>query len=145
MDDVIAQAKKLAQMLASHERATAFRAAAAAVEADPDASRIQRAYAQAIEVVREREVAGQPVEPEHKRALMTAADAVRKSDKLVVMLQAHAAYAEMMETVQAILSGMTDEDGGHEHGPGCDHDHGDGHGHGDKPEEPPQKSVLWTP
>ncbi|MFO0932499.1 MAG: YlbF family regulator [Planctomycetota bacterium] len=143
MDDVIAQAKKLAQMLASHERATAFRAAAAAVEADPEASRIQRAYAQAIEAVREREVAGQPVEPEHKRALMTAADAVRKSDKLVVMLQAHAAYAEMMETVQAILSGMTDEDGGHEHGPGCDHDHD--HGHGDKPEEPPQKSVLWTP
>ncbi len=143
MDDVISQAKKLAQMLASHERATAFRAAAAAVEADPEASRIQREYAQAIEAVREREVSGQPVEPEHKRALMTAADAVRKSDKLVVMLQAHAAYAEMMETVQAILSGMADEDGGHEHGPGCDHDHG--HAHGGKPEEPPQKSVLWTP
>jgi cell fate (sporulation/competence/biofilm development) regulator YlbF (YheA/YmcA/DUF963 family) len=143
MDDVIAQAKKLAQMLASHERATSFRAAAAAVEADPEASRIQRAYAQAIEAVREREVAGQPVEPEHKRALMTAADQVRKSDKLVVMLQAHAAYAEMMETVQAILSGMTEEDGGHEHGPGCDHGHD--HGHGGKPEEPPQKSVLWTP
>lgn len=159
MDDVIDLAKKLADLLAQHERTRGFREAVAAVEADPAASGLQRQYAQAIEAVREAEVAGRPVEPEQKRAVMAAAEAVRRSDKLVAMLQAHQAYAEMMETVQAILSGMASDDGGHEHGPGCDHDptgghgHAGGHGHGDGPghaggrdePEPPQKSILWTP
>jgi cell fate (sporulation/competence/biofilm development) regulator YlbF (YheA/YmcA/DUF963 family) len=153
MDDVIEHAKKLAEALAANERTKAFHAAAAAVEADPVASRLQETYATAVQAVHEREAAGQPIEPEHKRAFAQAADAVRRSPILLRMLKAHAEYAEMMDAVQSILAGATGEEGpdDHEHGPGCDHGHDEGHeGHSHgapakRDEEPPPKSVLWTP
>lgn len=151
MDDVIELAKRLAHLLANHERTIAFRTAASAVEADPEASRVQREYAEAVETVREREVAGRPIEPEQKRALLAATDGVRKSPKLISMLEAHAAFSEMMEAVQTILSGLGSPDGeagahDHDHGHGHEHGHEHGHGHEHKPDpEPPSKSVLWTP
>ena len=145
MDEVLEQAQKLAGLLASHERTKAFHDAAAAVQADPEASRIQEAYATALEEVHRREAAGQPIEPEQKRAVMAAQDQVRRSAVLMRMLKAHAEYVELMDAVQAILSGATQGEGEHEHGPGCDHDHGPSGEPEKREEEPPQKSVLWTP
>ncbi|MCC7138245.1 MAG: YlbF family regulator [Planctomycetes bacterium] len=152
MDDVLAQARKLADLISGHARTQALRDAVAAVEADAEAKRVQSDYAHAVETVREREMTGKPVEPDQKRALVAAAEAVRRSPVLLRMLQANADYVEMMEAVQATLSGGSD----HEHGPGCDHDHGHGHAHDhghapaapEKPREddPPQRSsILWTP
>src|SRR5262245_8961884 len=145
MDDVLEQAKKLAQMLAADERTKAFHEAAAAVEADPEASRTQEAYATAVEAVQRREAAGDPIEPEHKRAFAAAADAVRRSPALVKMLRAHQAYAELMDAVQTILAGGASAPGG---GECCGEHDACAHGHDEAPrreEEPPQKSVLWTP
>src|SRR5262245_54385516 len=146
MDDVLEQAKKLAQMLAADERTKAFHEAAAAVEADPEASRTQEAYAAAVEAVQRREAGGQPIEPEHKRAFAAAAEAVRRSPALVKMLRSHQAYAELMEAVQTILAGGASGTAGEccgEHD-SCSHGHGEEAGER-REEEPPQKSVLWTP
>jgi cell fate (sporulation/competence/biofilm development) regulator YlbF (YheA/YmcA/DUF963 family) len=150
MDDILEQAKKLAEMLANDPRTAAFRDAAKAVEADEAASRLQAEYAMAVDAVRSREMAGRPIEPEHKRALIATSEQVRKSPKLIAMLQAHAAYVDLMDAVQAILAGSQpgseQEVEGHDH----DHDHEGhdhaGHAHDEKrEEEPPRSSVLWTP
>jgi hypothetical protein len=154
MEEVIEQAKRLAELIEGHVRTKAFREAAAAVQSDPVASRAQEAYAKAIETVHRAEAEGRAIEPDQKRAVAKAAEDVRHSPVLVRMLQAHAAYVEMMEIVQQVLSdgpGAGDEHG-HEHGPGCDHGHDDAGHAADEPaaprsEEPPGKSggILWTP
>ena len=153
MEDILQQAKKLADLISNHERTKAFREAAAAVEADPEASKTQAAYAQAVETVQRAEMEGRPIEPEQKRAFQAAAEGVRRSPVLLRMLQAHQAYMELMEGVQQVLAG--DEGGEHEHGPGCDHDHGHADaasgpaagGVAPSDTAPPPKSggILWTP
>lgn len=156
MDDVIQQAQKLAELIANHALTKAFREAAAAVEADPAASKIQEAYARAVDAVQRAEMEGRPIEPDQKRAMKAAAEDVRKSPMILRLLEAHQGYMEMMEAVQQVLSGGPDEHD-HEHGPGCDHDHGHDHGHehgpgptpGVSPADtaPPGKpgGILWTP
>lgn len=146
MDEILEQAQKLAQLMASHERTRTFQAAAAAVEADPEASRTQETYAAAVDEVRRREAEGLPLEPEQKRAMAQAADAVRRSPILVRMLKAHAEYMELMEAVQHVLAGGHE----HEHGPDCDHGSEEAgaapHASGREEETPPKSGgVLWTP
>jgi len=159
MEDILQQAKKLADLITNHERTKAFREAAAAVEADPEASKTQEAYAKAVDGMQRAEMEGRPIEPEQKRAFQAVADAVRRSPILVRMLQAHQAYMELMEGVQHVLGGGDEAEGddaeGHEHGPGCSHDHGHEHGPGapaaggvaPADTAPPPKSggILWTP
>jgi len=168
MEHVIEQAKLLADAIANDPRTLAFQKAAAAVDADPVASRIQQEYAEAVDEMRRLEEAGGPISPEPKRRFATAADGIRKSPILQTMLKAHAQYMELMEAVQTVLQGGPEE-GGHEHGPGCDHghdhghdhDHGDGHGHehgqepgsaakaGPGPDDAGKSGkggpILWTP
>jgi cell fate (sporulation/competence/biofilm development) regulator YlbF (YheA/YmcA/DUF963 family) len=146
MDELLAQARRLAEMIAQHPRTLAFHEAIAAVEADPEAQKAQRAYSTAVEEVHRREAEGRPVEPDHKRAINAAAEGVRRSPVLVRLLKAQAEYAEMLDSVQAILAGGEEEEP-HEHGPGCAHHH-EAEPTAPKGEaEPPagQGRVLWTP
>jgi hypothetical protein len=92
-----------------------------------------------VDAVRSREMSGKPIEPEHKRTLLAVAERVRKSPVLVEMLKAHAAYVELMDTVQAILAGAQ---------PGAEQEvegTGDDGPDEKREEEPPRSSVLWTP
>jgi cell fate (sporulation/competence/biofilm development) regulator YlbF (YheA/YmcA/DUF963 family) len=131
-DDVIEDAARLGERLASHPRTAALKAASAEVHADADASRLQEDYSHALEDLREREAEGLPIEPEHKRRLASLGEEIRRSAPLQRLLKAHADFAEMMDGVQRAISGAVDgalgmepgSDDEHEHGPGCDHDHG---------------------
>ncbi len=158
MEHVIEQAKLLADAIANDPRTQAFQKAAAAVDADPVASRLQQEYAEAVDEMRGLEEAGGPIPPEPKRRFATAADGIRKSPILQTMLKAHAQYIELMEAVQTVLQGGPEE-GGHEHGPGCDHGHEHGHDHGhdhgpgaqtapsgdDAGKSGKGGPILWTP
>ena len=62
-------------MLAADERTKAFHQAAAAVEADPEASRTQEAYASAVEAGQRRGAAGQPDEAGPERPVAAAGGA----------------------------------------------------------------------
>jgi cell fate (sporulation/competence/biofilm development) regulator YlbF (YheA/YmcA/DUF963 family) len=149
MQELLDHARRLAEMIAAHERTKAFREAAAAVEADPAARKVQEGYANALEEIHRLESAGRPIEPEQKRRAAQAADEVRKSPILLRMLRAHAEYMEMLDAVQHVLAGGEVE--AHEHGPGCDHGDEHGHAHAAEPEaeEPPAGGkpggILWTP
>ena len=149
MQELLDHARRLADLIAAHERTKSFREAAAAVEADPAARKVQEGYASALEEIHRLESEGRPIEPEQKRRAAQAAEEVRKSPILLRMLRAHAEYMEMLDAVQHVLAGG--EVDVHEHGPGCDHDHDPEPGHAPEPkaEEPPaggkQGGILWTP
>jgi len=149
MEDVIAQVEKLAATIIAHERTKAFRDATVALEADAPARKLQEEYTVAIEDVRRREAAGQPIEPDAKRTLAAMADRIRKSPVLQRFLRANMEFSELMDAVQHTLGGAidavlfpeaADAHAGHHHAPGesCG---------GDEP-EPPAKDkgpILWTP
>ena len=160
MDDVIALVEKLAASIVANPRTKAFRVATVAVEADPDARKLQEEYAAAIGEVRELEATGQVIEPEQKRTLAALGERIRKSPLLQTFLRANMEFNEMMDAVQHTLGGaiegalFPDAHAGHGHAPGesCGHDHGDDDGHGgaghDHGDEPPAKDkgpILWTP
>ena len=143
MNDVIEQAKRLAQMLAGHERTVALREATVLVTGDAEAKKLEEDYAAAAEEVREREIAGAPIEPEHKRRVVELGERIRRSPPLQKLLRANAAFGEMMDLVQQEISAAVGEALTGEGAPEG------GAGGGAAPEkrepEPPKSSVLWTP
>jgi cell fate (sporulation/competence/biofilm development) regulator YlbF (YheA/YmcA/DUF963 family) len=129
-DDVIDDAVRLGERIASHPRTEALKTASAEVQSDPAARRLQEDYSRELEDFREREATGRPIEPEQKRRLASLGDDIRRSAPLQRLLKAHADFAEMMDGVQRAISHAVDgalgmepeeDDGEHEHGPGCDH------------------------
>lgn len=156
MEDVIAQVEKLAATILANERTTAFRDAAAALEADAPARQLQEDYTVAIEDIRGREAKGQPIEPEAKRTMAAMADQIRKSPVLQRFLRANMEFTQLMDAVQQTLGGAIDAvlfpDAGNSHEGHAGHE---GHNHGpgescgaDEPEPPPPEKkgpILWTP
>jgi cell fate (sporulation/competence/biofilm development) regulator YlbF (YheA/YmcA/DUF963 family) len=155
MDDVVAQAKKLAELLAEHERTKALREASKAVTGDPEAKKLEEEYAHAAAEMQELEATGSPIEPDVKRRMASLGERIRRSVLLQRLLQANADFADMMDGVQHEISDAVGRalapdpavggDGGHVHGPGCAHDAPKGR---EGPEEPPAAKsgpILWTP
>jgi cell fate (sporulation/competence/biofilm development) regulator YlbF (YheA/YmcA/DUF963 family) len=155
MDDLVAQAKRLAEMLAGHERTKALREASAAVTEDADAKKLEEEYAHAASEMAELEASGSPIEPDVKRRMAALGERIRRSPLLQRLLQANADFADMMDGVQHEISDAVgralapdpDVAGEHVHGPGCAHDAPRGREEPRRPEEPGAKSgpILWTP
>ncbi len=118
MDDPIDLAKRLGDLLAAHPRTKALRDATAAVEADPEARRLQEEYARAAEEMHDLEHEGKPIEPERKRLLVTLGDQVRRSAALQRLLKAHADFAELMDGVQRAIGEAVDAALAHDGGGG---------------------------
>src|SRR5438034_10860463 len=97
MDDVVEQARKLAETLAGHERTKALREASAAVTADPDAKRLEEEYAHAAAEMQELEATGSPIEPDVKRRMAALGERIRRSTLLPRLLQANADFADMLD------------------------------------------------
>jgi cell fate (sporulation/competence/biofilm development) regulator YlbF (YheA/YmcA/DUF963 family) len=154
MDDVVEQAKKLAQLLAGHERTKALREASAAVTGDPEAKKLEEEYAHAAAEMQELEATGSPIEPDVKRRMAALGERIRRSVLLQRLLHANADFADMMDGVQHEISDAVGRaiapdpetagagGGAHVHGPGCSHDAPQ-----ERPEPPAGKSgpILWTP
>jgi cell fate (sporulation/competence/biofilm development) regulator YlbF (YheA/YmcA/DUF963 family) len=167
MDDVVEDARRLAERLAAHPRTKELREASAEVAGDPVAKSLEEEYARLSSEVHHLEETRRPIEPETKRRLLDLQGKIRKSAALQRLFRAHASFAEMMDGVQRLLGSALDEalgggahggpaaaDGedpagdAHAHGPGCGHDHGPGpEPRGAKPPEepPPSGRILWTP
>ena len=158
MDDVVAQAKKLAEMLAGHERTKALREASAAVTADPDAKKLEEEYAHAAAEMQDLQASGSPFEPDVKRRMAALGERIRRSTLLQRLLQANADFADMMDGVQHEISDAVGralapdpgEVGEHVHGPGCAHGTSQSAPPGaprGREDPPAEKSgpILWTP
>ena len=131
MDEILAQAKRLADLLAASERTKALRAASAAVTADAEAKQLEEEYAHAAAELRELEEMGAPIEPETKRRMAALGDRIRRSALLQQLLQANAEFADMMDSVQHAISDAV----GQALAPDSEA----------PPPEKPSGPVLWTP
>ena len=138
MDEILAEAKRLAALLATNERTKALRTASAAVTGDPDAKQLEEDYAHAAAELRELETTGAPIEPEMKRRMATLGERIRRSTLLQALLQANAEFADMMDGVQHEISDAV--------GQALSPDPGADSGTGGEPvPEKPSGPVLWTP
>lgn len=154
MDAVVDQARKLAELLATHERTRELREATATISGDPAAKHLEEEYSRLSTEVHRLEETGRPIEPEMKRRVLDLQGQIRKSSTLQRLFRAHAEFAEMMDGVQRLLSGALDEAlGGPPAGTEADAEppepegpeEGGAPGGPAKPEEPGPGRILWTP
>jgi cell fate (sporulation/competence/biofilm development) regulator YlbF (YheA/YmcA/DUF963 family) len=154
MDDVLDQARRLAELLAAHPRTKELRQATAEISGDAAAKTLEEDYARLSAEVHQLEETGRPIEPETKRRVLDLQTRIRKSPPLQRLFRAHAQFAEMMDGVQRTLSGALDEAlGGSEAPADGESAHGEGPApgapaapaSGQKPEEPGTGRILWTP
>jgi len=115
MDEIVALASRLGELLARHERYLRLRSAEEAVEQDPQARGLLDRLEEQRRKVASLEAQARPVEPEDKRELQRLADAVHSNQKLQELARAQADYMEMMHKVnhaiRARLSGRREPAG----------------------------------
>ncbi|HYC78070.1 MAG TPA: YlbF family regulator [Planctomycetota bacterium] len=104
MDDaILAQADKLAELLAADPRFERLRAAEDAVLKTPELKRLMEEFEQARLSVARKEREFTPVEPSEKRALADLQRRVQDSAPLRDLAKAQADYAQMMDRVNRAI------------------------------------------
>src|SRR5688572_33079418 len=108
MDDVIDDARRLAERLVAHPRTKELREASVEVAGDPVAKALEEDYSRLSAEVHHLEEERRPIEPETKRQLIDLQGKIRKSAALQRLFRAHASFAEMMDGVQRTLGSALD-------------------------------------
>jgi cell fate (sporulation/competence/biofilm development) regulator YlbF (YheA/YmcA/DUF963 family) len=103
MDDVLELAEKLSQAIARSPRYRDLRKAEKAAMEDAAAMDLFKKRAEAAARIAQKEEAGQPVEPEDKRALLECEQKIRTSAILLELSRAQADFQEMMNHVNDLL------------------------------------------
>jgi cell fate (sporulation/competence/biofilm development) regulator YlbF (YheA/YmcA/DUF963 family) len=99
MDEVLELAAKLSRALARSKRFSDLRSAEAAVMADADAVSLIRKRDELMASMAKKEGAGEPIEPEEKRAVAAADEAVKTNTLLAGLNRAQADFQEMLYLV----------------------------------------------
>jgi cell fate (sporulation/competence/biofilm development) regulator YlbF (YheA/YmcA/DUF963 family) len=99
MDEVLELAAKLSKALARSQRFTDLRAAEAAVIADEGAVELAKKRDELMAALAQKEQAGTPIEPDEKRALAAADEAVKTNTLLSNLNKAQADFQEMLYLV----------------------------------------------
>lgn len=103
MQEIITAAAELGKRVAAHPRCKAFLDAANAVSADATAQGLLREYQTQLGRIRQREAAGEPIEPADKRAVQSAQERVAGNALLRAMLAAQADYLELVTQVHQAI------------------------------------------
>ena len=107
MDAVLELASKLSRALARSTRFTDLRSAEAAVMADSDAVDLIKKRDELMAEMTNKEGSGDPIEPEEKRALAAADEAVKTNTLLASLNRSQADFQEMLYLVnQKITSAL---------------------------------------
>ena len=99
MDDVLEIAEKLSQAIADSNRYKSLRKAEKAVMADEDAVKTVKERDEIAVKVAQKEHKGEPIEPEEKRLLASAEEALRANPLLGDLSRAQADFQEMLNLV----------------------------------------------
>ncbi|MHC4224686.1 MAG: YlbF/YmcA family competence regulator [Planctomycetota bacterium] len=103
MEDVVVQAKRLGESIASHESCKALKAAVGALQADEEAKSLEKNYAEIAQTLEAKGKTGQPIEPDEKRreaelrSKMAAHPAIRE------FLKAQADFYQVMHEVNKAI------------------------------------------
>ncbi len=103
MDDVLELAEKLSQTIARSPRYRDLRKAEKAAMENAEAMDLFRKRAEAAARVAQKEEAGQPVEPDDKRALLDLDQKIKTNSILLELSRAQADFQEMMNHVNDLL------------------------------------------
>jgi len=107
MDEVLELAAKLSKALARSKRFTDLRSAESAVMADETAVSLIKTREELTIAMRKKEADGSPIEPEEKRALAAADEAVKTNSLLSDLNRTQADFQEMLFLVnQEITSAL---------------------------------------
>ncbi len=107
MDEVLELAAKLSRALARSKRFTDLRSVESAVMADADAVGLIRKRDELMAEMAKKEGSGDPIEPDEKRALAAADEAVKTNSLLSGLNRAQADFQEMLYLVnQEITSAL---------------------------------------
>jgi cell fate (sporulation/competence/biofilm development) regulator YlbF (YheA/YmcA/DUF963 family) len=113
MDEVLEIAAKLSKAIARSTRFTELRQAEAAVMEDESAVDLLKARDEILKKLAAKEKAGDPIEPEEKRALAAADEAVKTNGPLGNLNRTQADFQEMLflvnKTITAALEPATPE------------------------------------
>jgi len=111
MEEVLDQARGLADALAAHPRFQGLREAENAVRASEEARKLSDDLNKQMEKVADLEERRQPIEPEDKVLLEQLREKVHANKLLQDLARAQADYLELMEQVNRIVrEGLTAED-----------------------------------
>ncbi|MHC4599157.1 MAG: YlbF/YmcA family competence regulator [Planctomycetota bacterium] len=103
MQEILDNAKRLAESIAKSERYMALRDAEQAVKKDEEAGKLLGEFNAKTLAILEKEHKLQPVEPEDKRELATLKERVAGNALLQALNKAQADYSEMMDQVNRTL------------------------------------------
>lgn len=103
MEEILQKARELGRTIGAHSRTVEFMAAARAVAADRAAQQLLNDFQQQIDALRQRQAAGQPIEPQDKRRAADLQARVADDEKLKTMLRTQADYVQMMQAVHAAI------------------------------------------
>ncbi len=98
--ELLNQARALGEAIARHPRVRAFVAAQQAASADNAARELMEKYQGAAEELAALQAAGKPIEPELKRRIAAAEQALASNDMLKELMRRQADYIELMSKVQ---------------------------------------------
>ncbi len=109
MDDIIALASQLGDLVARHERRRRLQSAESAVQEDAEArGLLERMEDQRLKIAT-LEAQTKPVEPQDKRELQHLVEAVHSNSTLQELARARADYAEMMNKVNSAIRAKLDQ------------------------------------
>lgn len=103
MDEIVKQAEKLGEIIAGHARCKALAEARAAFDKDEAARQLQQDYDAALEALRKKTAAGEPLEPEEKRREAELRSQLASNATLAALVRAQADFHELMATVNQAL------------------------------------------
>src|ERR1043165_2883768 len=104
-DEIIAKAKELGKLIASHPAAAKFEETVRKLQADVDAQRALNDFNRHLQKIGEKEQAGRPIEVEDKRQLEKLQNAVIRNPLLGAFQMAQMDYLDLMRKVDEAMSG----------------------------------------
>ena len=110
MDEVLELAKKLSQAIAQSKRFKDLRATEEAVQKDEAALKVLKDREEVAKKLAEKEKKGEPIEPEEKRKLMEAEEALRLNPVLGSLWKAQADFHELLNLVNREITSALDPD-----------------------------------
>lgn len=99
MDEILARARQLGDAIAQHPSCARLKDAWAAVEADPEASRLEASFAEEAARLQARLDGGEEPGPHIEKAEERLQEMVDSNEKLSNYLDAQAEFREIMEQV----------------------------------------------
>lgn len=111
MDDILAQAARLATLLAGHPRTVRLRALEEQVLADPSLRTLMEDYEQATLTLAHAQTTGQPIDPTFTAEAQAVRSRVHAEPILLNLAHAQADFAELTGRVNQIIAAALKPEG----------------------------------